>query len=65
VISATGVAAALPANPWPELLEPRRRFVGHAGGRTAVRDLLVAGSCAGFPSVNTMRSPAYAVPLRA
>lgn len=63
LISATGVAASLPPNPWDELVEPRTGFVRHAAGRTAVRDLFVAGSCAGFPSVNTMRSPAYAAPL--
>ena len=58
VISATGVAASLPPHPWDELVEPRTGFVRHAAGRTAVRDLFVAGSCAGFPSVNTMRPPA-------
>lgn len=63
VISATGVAASLPPNPWDELVEPRTGFVRHAAGRTALRDLFVAGSCAGFPSVNTMRPPAYAAPL--
>jgi Pyridine nucleotide-disulphide oxidoreductase len=60
VISATGVAASLPPHPWDELVEPRTGFVRHAAGRTAVRDLFVAGSCAGFPSVNTMRPPALA-----
>jgi thioredoxin reductase len=55
VVSAIGVVARVPDTSWSGMVDPVSGFVTHSNGRTGIDGVLVAGGCAGYPSVNTMR----------
>lgn len=61
-ISSIGVEASIPECPWRDLIDRQARFVMHENGKTTVPNLYVAGTAAGYRSVNMMESPHYDEP---
>jgi hypothetical protein len=53
-ISAIGVQGNFPEFPWKEIIDANSGFLIHDKGSTSIDGLYVAGTLAGYPSVNTM-----------